>query len=36
VIRGFFGELIGKIGVPELRDRIADSIEAELGGGQQS
>ena len=39
VIRGFFGELIGKIGVPELRDRIADSIEAELAadaGGQQS
>jgi Fe-S cluster assembly protein SufD len=39
VIRGFFAELIGKIGVPELRDRIADSIEAELAtdtGGQQS
>src|SRR5215472_786542 len=39
VIRGFFGELIGKIGVPELRDRIAGSIEAELtadAGGQQS
>jgi Fe-S cluster assembly protein SufD len=35
VIRGFFGELIGKIGVPELRDRIADEIEAELGGGQR-
>jgi Fe-S cluster assembly protein SufD len=35
VIRGFFGELIGKIGVPELRDRIAEEIEAELGGGQQ-
>jgi Fe-S cluster assembly protein SufD len=36
VIRGFFGELIGKIGVSELRDRIAGSIEAELGGGQPS
>jgi Fe-S cluster assembly protein SufD len=39
VIRGFFGELIGKIGVPELRDRIAGSIEAELAAaaeGQQS
>jgi Fe-S cluster assembly protein SufD len=39
VIRGFFGELIGKVGVPQLRDRIADSIEAELAadaGGQQS
>ena len=38
VIRGFFGELIGRIGVPELRDRIAESIEAELAadaGGQQ-
>jgi Fe-S cluster assembly protein SufD len=39
VIRGFFSELIGKIGVPDLRDRIADSIEAELAagaGGQQA
>ena len=33
VIRGFFGELIGKIGVRELRDRIAEEIEAELAGG---
>jgi Fe-S cluster assembly protein SufD len=33
VIRGFFGELIGKIGVPELRDRIAEEIEAELAAG---
>jgi len=30
VIRGFFGELIGKIEVPELRDRISSAIEAEL------
>jgi len=30
VIRGFFGELIAKIGVPELEERIADEIEAEL------
>jgi Fe-S cluster assembly protein SufD len=30
VIRGFFGELIGKIGVPELEERIAARIEAEL------
>jgi Fe-S cluster assembly protein SufD len=36
VIRGFFGELISKINVPGLRDRIAGSIEAELGGGQQA
>ena len=35
VIRGFFGELISRIGVPEFRDRIAEEIEAELGGGQQ-
>ena len=30
VIRGFFGELIGQIEVPELRERIATAIEAEL------
>jgi Fe-S cluster assembly protein SufD len=30
VIRGFFGELINKIGVPELRDRISSAVEAEL------
>jgi Fe-S cluster assembly protein SufD len=30
VIRGFFGELIGRIEVPELRDRVTESIEAEL------
>ena len=30
VIRGFFGELIGKIEVPELRDRVTDAIETEL------
>ena len=30
VIRGFFGELINKIAVPELRDRIAASVEGEL------
>ncbi|HEY6277863.1 MAG TPA: Fe-S cluster assembly protein SufD [Streptosporangiaceae bacterium] len=34
VIRGFFGELIGKIQAPGLRDRIAASIEGELGGPQ--
>jgi Fe-S cluster assembly protein SufD len=35
VIRGFFGELIGRIAVPDLRDRITAAIEAELtaGGG---
>ena len=30
VIRGFFGELIAQIEVPELRDRIATAIEGEL------
>jgi Fe-S cluster assembly protein SufD len=36
VIRGFFGQLISRIGIPEFRDRIAEEIEAELGGGQQA
>ncbi len=30
VIRGFFGELVARIGVPELEERIAGQIEAEL------
>jgi Fe-S cluster assembly protein SufD len=30
VIRGFFGELIDKIDVPELRERVAEAIEREL------
>ena len=30
VIRGFFGELIARIGVPELEQRIAEEIEGEL------
>jgi Fe-S cluster assembly protein SufD len=30
VIRGFFGELIGRIEVPELRERIGAAIDAEL------
>ena len=30
VIRGFFGQLIGQIEVPELRDRISAAIDAEL------
>jgi Fe-S cluster assembly protein SufD len=36
VIRGFFGELIGKIGVPELEQRIADEIERELASERSS
>jgi Fe-S cluster assembly protein SufD len=30
VIRGFFGELIAKIGVPELEERVTAAIEEEL------
>jgi Fe-S cluster assembly protein SufD len=30
VIRGFFGQLIAQIEVPEVRDRITGAIEAEL------
>lgn len=30
VVRGFFGEVIHKIGVPALRDRLEAAIEAEL------
>jgi Fe-S cluster assembly protein SufD len=30
IVRGFFGELIGKIAVPEVRDRLTDAIEHEL------
>jgi Fe-S cluster assembly protein SufD len=33
VIRGFFGELIGQIEVPELADRVLGAIEAELEKG---
>jgi len=35
VIKGFFGELVGKIEVPELRERISAAIEAELEKGLQ-
>jgi Fe-S cluster assembly protein SufD len=30
VIRGFFGQLIARIEVPEVRDRVSDAVEAEL------
>jgi Fe-S cluster assembly protein SufD len=30
VVRGFFGELIQKIAVPEVRERLTDAIEHEL------
>ena len=35
VIRGFFGELIARIGLPELEARIAASIEARLSASQE-
>ena len=30
VVRGFFGEIISKIAVPDLRDRLTEAIEHEL------
>jgi Fe-S cluster assembly protein SufD len=30
VVRGFFGEIISKISIPELRERLTDAIEHEL------
>lgn len=33
VIRGYFGELVGQIGVPELRERVMGAIEGELEKG---
>ncbi len=36
VIRGFFGELIGQIEVPELASRVMTAIEAELAKGLSS
>ncbi|GAB20499.1 iron-sulfur cluster assembly protein SufD [Gordonia effusa NBRC 100432] len=30
VVRGFFGEIIAKIGVPDLRERLSAAVEAEL------
>jgi len=34
VVRGFFAELLAKIPVPELHDRLGDVIEARLGAGE--
>ncbi len=30
VVRGFFGELVQQIGLPELQDRLIEKIDAEL------
>jgi Fe-S cluster assembly protein SufD len=35
VIKGFFGQLIAQIEVPEIRDRITAAIEAELAGATE-
>jgi Fe-S cluster assembly protein SufD len=32
VVRGFFGEIIARIPLPELRERLEAAIEAELAG----
>lgn len=32
VLRGFFEDLLGQIGVPEINERVRESIEARLGG----
>ena len=31
VVRGFFADVVGRIGVPELQRRIMTAIEARLG-----
>ena len=30
VVRGFFGEIISKIAIPSIRERLTDAIEHEL------
>ena len=30
IVRGFFGEIIAKISVPAIRDRLTDAIKQEL------
>jgi Fe-S cluster assembly protein SufD len=35
VIKGFFGQLIAQIEVPEIRDRVTAAIEAELAGAAE-
>ena len=31
MVRGFFADVIGRLGVPGLADRLTAAIEAELG-----
>ena len=35
VIKGFFGQMISQIEVPEIRDRVTAAIEAELAGAAE-
>lgn len=35
VLRGFFEELLGQIGVPEINDRVRDRIESRIAGSAQ-
>lgn len=36
VVRGFFGEIISRIAVPDIRDRLTDAIEHELAMTESS
>ena len=36
VVRGFLGQLVDKIDLPELRERVRAAIDDELGGGRAS
>ena len=33
VVRGFFASVVGRIGVPEVQERLMAAIERELAGG---
>lgn len=33
VVRGFFASVVGRIGVPEVQERLMEAIERELAGG---
>ena len=36
VVRGFFADVVERIGIPELEDQIMTTIEARLGFTQES
>ena len=33
VVRGFFAELVARVRVPEVRERLLAAVDAELGAG---